>query len=139
MKTKTINIAVETVWLTIGNNTGHRMLWDRKEKPNLGSLNDVTTFIKLNAVPAATAAHSVPDALLAASGAALIEIQNLLQETYNKAYPVCCGRPGQECCGSPEPEWSEYDQGIMSRFQPIEEALRKAMLNAAPSARQEKE
>lgn len=36
------------------------------------------------------------------------------QAAYYSAVPVCCGNAaGTECCGSPEPEWSEYDKMIM--------------------------
>lgn len=58
---------------------------------------------------------------------ALDAVRNVLQRAYNSAEPVCCGRAGTECCGSPEPEWSEYDQQIMNDLQPVEEYLSKAL------------
>lgn len=58
---------------------------------------------------------------------ALDAVRNVLQRAYNSAEPVCCGRAGTECCGSPEPEWSEYDQQIMNDLQPVEEYLSQAL------------
>lgn len=66
-----------------------------------------------------------------AADAALSEIQAVMQESYNNATPVCCGRPGMECCGSPDPEWSEFDQRMMDRFAPIERELRAALSASA--------
>ena|SRR5690554_2346044 len=62
-----------------------------------------------------------------AAEAALGEIEDIMQEAYNSAYPVCCGRPGSECCGSPEPEWEEADQRMMDRLDPHQKALREAL------------
>src|SRR5690554_5912137 len=67
------------------------------------------------------------DALAEASSAALSEIEEIMQEAYNSAYPVCCGRPGQECCGSPAPEWSEVDQRTMDRLGHHQRALNSAL------------
>lgn len=65
--------------------------------------------------------------LVEAAEAALGEIEGIMQEAYNSAYPVCCGRPGSECCGSPEPEWEEADQRMMDRLEPHQKALREAL------------
>lgn len=65
--------------------------------------------------------------LVEAAEAALGEIEDIMQEAYNSAYPVCCGRPGSECCGSPEPEWEETDQRMMDRLAPHQKALREAL------------
>jgi hypothetical protein len=32
---------------------------------------------------------------------------------YDNAFPVCCGYAGAECCGLPDPDWSEHDKLIM--------------------------
>lgn len=46
--------------------------------------------------------------------ASLSHIESVLSRAYNSASPVCCGQPrGGECCGSPEPEWNEYDARII--------------------------
>jgi hypothetical protein len=67
------------------------------------------------------------EALVEAAEAALGEIEVIMQEAYNSAYPVCCGRPGSECCGSPDPEWEEADQRMMDRLAPHQKALRDAL------------
>ena len=73
--------------------------------------------------------HPAPDVagLVEAAEAALGEIEGIMQEAYNSAYPVCCGRPGSECCGSPDPEWDEADQRMMNRLAPHYKALRDAL------------
>jgi hypothetical protein len=71
--------------------------------------------------------------LRGAAAGALTEIECVMHEAYNSATPVCCGRSGQECCGNPNPEWSEFDQRTMDRFAPHQRAL-----NAALAATQEK-
>jgi hypothetical protein len=58
---------------------------------------------------------------------ALDAVRNVLQRAYNSAAAVCCGRAGTECCGSPEPEWSEYDQRIIDDLQPVEKYLSQAL------------
>jgi hypothetical protein len=35
------------------------------------------------------------------------------QAAYDNAFPVCCGYAGAECCGLPDPDWSEHDKLIM--------------------------
>ena len=64
----------------------------------------------------------------------LTAVRSVLERAYNSAEPRCCNRLGYECCGSPEPEWSEYDQWIMSDLSPIERSL-SSMLNAAKEAK----
>lgn len=76
--------------------------------------------------PAPTATHDVAG-LVEAADAALREIQDIMYEAYNSANPVCCGRPGQECCGSPVPGWSEQDQRTMDRLAPHQRALNDAL------------
>lgn len=81
---------------------------------------------KLYTAPQPAPAQDVAGLVEAASGA-LAEIQAVMQEAYNSAAPVCCGRGISECCGSPDPEWSEHDQRTMDRFAPHELALRAAL------------
>lgn len=76
--------------------------------------------------PQPAPAQDVAGLVEAASGA-LAEIQAVMQEAYNSATSVCCGRGISECCGSPDPEWSEHDQRTMDRFAPHELALRAAL------------
>lgn len=73
--------------------------------------------------------ESTPDItqLVEAASAALDEIEKIMHEAYNSAEPVCCGRWGSECCGSPEPEWSEHDQNTMDRLAPHQRALTAAL------------
>lgn len=65
--------------------------------------------------------------LVEAAEAALGEIEDIMQEAYNSAYPVCCGRAGSECCGSPDPEWDEVDQRMMDRLAQHQKALSAAL------------
>ncbi len=58
---------------------------------------------------------------------ALAAIRDVLEEAYHNAYPECCGQAHLECCGSPIQAWSEQDQKIMERFNPIERALSAAL------------
>lgn len=60
---------------------------------------------------------------------ALVEIRAIIGEAYNSAYPICCQRPGRECCGNPEPEWQEFDKRMMDRLVPHEQALSSALSN----------
>jgi hypothetical protein len=62
--------------------------------------------------------------------AALDAVRDIMQRAYNSAEPVCCERAGAECCGSPDPEWSEYDQHIMGKLSIAEKYL-SALLSAA--------
>lgn len=83
----------------------------------------------LTAAPLAAEQQPEPDVsgLVEAAEAALEEIENIMHEAYNSAYPVCCGRVGSECCGSPEPEWDEADQRMTGRLAPHQKALRIAL------------
>jgi len=65
--------------------------------------------------------------LVKAAHNALLEIESIMHEAYNSAEPVCCGRPGMECCGSPAPEWSDFDQRMMDRLAPHQRALNTAL------------
>lgn len=65
--------------------------------------------------------------LASAAHAALREIETVIHEAFNSATPVCCGKAQQECCGNPDPEWSEYDQRTMDRFAPHQRALNAAL------------
>ena len=86
--------------------------------------------------PQPSPAHAAPDVagLVEAAHNALREIEAIMHEAYNSAEPVCCGRPGLECCGDPAPEWSDYDQRMMDRLAPHQRAL-----NAALAAHQHRE
>jgi hypothetical protein len=64
--------------------------------------------------------------------AALDEIQSVLAEAHDSAYPVCCGRPGLECCGCPEPEWPGWAQKVMDGLGESERSIRNEL--AKPSA-----
>ena len=59
---------------------------------------------------------------------ALDLVQGALQESYNNAYPVCCGKHQVTgCCGNPEPEWSETDTAVMNILSPIHNKLMDAL------------
>ncbi len=60
----------------------------------------------------------------------LAYIEGEMNSAYNRARAVCCGRPGMECCGSPEPEWDEADQLVMDTLAPVQRALRAALAEA---------
>jgi hypothetical protein len=57
------------------------------------------------------------------------------QAAYYNAVPVCCmGAAGTECCGSPEPDWSEYNEMIMDTLRgPINAAANQLFAKAAAS------
>lgn len=80
-------------------------------------------------IPGPVYQQPAPDVtdLVEAAEAALEEIESILSEAYNSAYPVCCGRAGSECCGSPAPEWDEADQRLMDRLDPHQKSLRAAL------------
>lgn len=66
--------------------------------------------------------------LRTATDKTLDAIQDALQDAYNNAGLVCCGRGGEECCGCPEPEWDATDQAIMDTLGPIEKQLRESIV-----------
>jgi len=57
----------------------------------------------------------------------LQSLRDVLELAYQSAEPVCCGRPGQECCGSPEPEWGPFEQTIMDTLGPAEKVLAESV------------
>lgn len=57
-------------------------------------------------------------------------VRGMLYTAYNNAMPVCCGKPGQQCCGNPDPEWNAEDMKVMDSLGPIEKMI-SAMLAAA--------
>lgn len=66
--------------------------------------------------------------LVEAAEMALKEIECALNEAYNNAASVCCQRPRfGECCGEPDPEWSDADKATMDRFAPHHRALEDAI------------
>lgn len=71
--------------------------------------------------------------LLDAVQDAILEIEDALSEANSNAYPACCGRSDSECCGCPEPEWSDADQAIMDALGPIHNRLSRAVLEARKS------
>lgn len=81
-------------------------------------------------LPIAAQVQGVNMQLLESATESLDEIQAVMQEAYNSAMPVCCGRAQNECCGYPDQEWNEHDQRTMDRFAPIERALRTAIAAA---------
>jgi len=72
-------------------------------------------------------ACAAPPAVPEDAPAWLQAVENVIQRAYNSAYPVCCGKSSQQCCGSPEPGWSEYDEFIMSELCPVASALGSAI------------
>lgn len=56
-------------------------------------------------------------------------VRGMLHTAYQNAMPVCCGKPGQQCCGNPDPEWSAEDMKVMDSLGPIEKRI-SAMLAA---------
>ena len=84
--------------------------------------------VQFELVPASPLPTPDVAALVDAASMALSAIGEVLNEAYHGAGVVCCGRhSGGECCGSPEPEWSETDQAAMDRFGPIHRALETAL------------
>lgn len=59
---------------------------------------------------------------------ALDSVQNAMEDAYNNAYQNCCGRGNGQCCGDPEPAWSDADHAIMDALAPAQRELR-ALLN----------
>jgi hypothetical protein len=67
--------------------------------------------------------------------AALLEIvQDALQDAYQNAGLVCCGKSRMDCCGSPVADWSDADQKIMDALAPIQREL-SAMLSAQENSK----
>lgn len=95
-----------------------------------GDMDIALRMAILSAPSAPATVQGVNAQLLEAATESLAEIQAVMQEAYNSATPVCCGRAQNECCGSPDPEWNEYDHRTMDRFAPIERALRAAIAAA---------
>lgn len=58
------------------------------------------------------------------------DIENALNKAYHSAVAVCCGRPGEECCGSPEPDWDDSSKAIMETLGPIHKRLCAALAAA---------
>lgn len=54
---------------------------------------------------------------------ALEAVQNAMEDAYNNAYQKCCGRGGSQCCGDPEPAWSDADHAIMDALTPAQREL----------------
>lgn len=54
---------------------------------------------------------------------ALEAVQNAMEDAYNNAYQNCCGRGNGQCCGDPEPAWSDADQAIMDALAPAQREL----------------
>ena len=62
---------------------------------------------------------------------AIVEVvRGMLHTAYQNAMPVCCGKPGQQCCGNPDPEWNAADMEVMDSLGPVEKRI-SAMLAAA--------
>ena len=57
-------------------------------------------------------------------------VRGKLNEAYQNAMPVCCGQPGQECCGNPVAEWNPSDIELMDSLGPVEKTI-SAMLTAS--------
>ena len=57
-------------------------------------------------------------------------VRGKLNEAYQNAMPVCCGQPGQECCGNPVAEWKPSDIELMDSLGPVEKTI-SAMLTAS--------
>ena len=54
---------------------------------------------------------------------ALEAVQSAMEDAYNNAYQNCCGRGNGQCCGNPEPAWSDADQAIMDALAPAQREL----------------
>ena len=54
---------------------------------------------------------------------ALEAVQNAMEDAYNNAYQSCCGRGIGQCCGDPEPAWSDADHAIMDALAPAQREL----------------
>lgn len=63
---------------------------------------------------------------------ALEAVQNAMEDAYNNAYQNCCGRGNGQCCGTPEPAWSDADHAIMDALAPAQREL-SALLASAPN------
>lgn len=58
-------------------------------------------------------------------------VESSIKTAYCNAYPVCCGKGGESCCGSPDPEWSSEDKAVISALEPLQKYISE-MLTAAP-------
>ena len=63
----------------------------------------------------------------------LESVRDAMSYAYNHAEPVCCGRAGSECCGTPEPEWPDWAEEIMAKLHHAENVLRAIVAAHNPS------
>lgn len=62
------------------------------------------------------------------------DIEFALDAIYNETVMiVCCGRPGQECCGSPDVDWPSWATEAMTKLS----SVRDSLIEAAPSPSQQ--
>src|SRR5690606_22461957 len=72
-----------------------------------------TLLNKLNADREQVPAVSVPDSLIS-------DIEFVCNAIHNEtAMQVCCGRPGQECCGSPDVDWTSWATEAMTKLSSV--------------------
>lgn len=64
--------------------------------------------------------------------AMLKAVEGVANAAYHRVSMVCCGKGGQECCGCPEPEWTDEDIAVMDALSPVQRGL-SAMLAPAPA------
>lgn len=67
------------------------------------------------------------DGLKMAAESALAAVQDVLELSYRRAVPVCCGEAHSSCCGEYHMSWSDDDSTIMGKLHPVERSLRHAL------------
>jgi len=57
-------------------------------------------------------------------GRALSSVEDAMNGAYNSAILVCCGVGDENgCCGSPEPDWPEWAQIVITALDPVQKEL----------------
>ena len=57
----------------------------------------------------------------------ILNVEFVLNTIHNETVmQVCCGRPGQECCGSPDADWPSWATEAMTKLSSVREFLRAA-------------
>lgn len=96
----------------------HNKHWEgwQAAKARYGQMDDAHTFLAGKVL--------VPVEVI---DKALTAIRNELESAYEQAFPVCCGRSGEECCGSPAPDWPEQAKATMENLGQVEKELANAL------------
>lgn len=58
----------------------------------------------------------------------LTTIECLLEESFSRRFPECCGHyQGNECCGNPVEAWDSSDERILDKLSPLQRTLSRGL------------